>query len=74
MVSLVGPADDADPCESGDDTVLAGLANAFPDAGSDGRADIFATGSDDKLYAHSNLSSRGVAVGNSGWLDFQALS
>ncbi|PCG81894.1 hypothetical protein CIB93_33010 [Streptomyces sp. WZ.A104] len=50
------------------------LLTAFPDAGSDGRADIFATGSDDKLYAHSNLSGRGVAVGDSGWLDFQALS
>lgn len=50
------------------------LLTAFPDAGSDGKADIFATGGDDKLYLYSNLSGSGVAVGTSGWLDFQALS
>lgn len=50
------------------------LLTAFPDAGSDKKADIFATGGDDKLYLYSNLSGSGVAVGSSGWLDFQALS
>ncbi|MFI1592140.1 FG-GAP repeat domain-containing protein [Streptomyces halstedii] len=50
------------------------LLTAFPDAGSDNRADIFATGSDDKLYLYSDLSGTGVVVGTSGWLDFQALS
>ncbi|MFE9241614.1 VCBS repeat-containing protein [Streptomyces sp. NPDC007007] len=50
------------------------LVTAFPDAGSDGKADIFATGGDDKLWLYSNLSGRGVAVGSSGWLNFQDLS
>nr|WP_202547257.1 VCBS repeat-containing protein [Streptomyces sp. SID2119] len=50
------------------------LLTAFPDAGSDKKADIFATGGDDKLYLYSNLSGSGVAVGSSGWLDFRALS
>ncbi|WP_274031968.1 VCBS repeat-containing protein [Streptomyces sp. MMBL 11-1] len=50
------------------------LVTAFPDASSDGKADIFATGGDDKLYLYPNLSGSGVAVGTSGWLDFQALS
>ncbi|MFG3406899.1 VCBS repeat-containing protein [Streptomyces sp. NPDC048142] len=50
------------------------LLTAFPDAGSDNRADAFATGSDGKLYVYPNLSGSGVAVGAGGWLDFQALS
>ncbi|MFJ9638579.1 VCBS repeat-containing protein [Streptomyces sp. NPDC101178] len=49
------------------------LLTAFPDAGSDKKADIFATGSDGKLYFHSNLTGSGVAVGSSGWLGFQSL-
>ncbi|MFE7517843.1 FG-GAP repeat domain-containing protein [Streptomyces halstedii] len=50
------------------------LFTAFPDAGSDNKADIFATGSDDKLYLYSNLSGTGVVVGTSGWGNFQAIS
>ncbi|CAM5740041.1 hypothetical protein SMICM304S_07513 [Streptomyces microflavus] len=51
------------------------LITAVPDAGSDGyKADIFATGSDDKLYLYHNLSGSGVAIGSSGWLDSQAIS
>ncbi|MFF8505603.1 VCBS repeat-containing protein [Streptomyces anulatus] len=50
------------------------LITAFPDAGSDGKADVFATGGDDKLYVYPSISGKGVAVGTSGWLDFQALS
>ncbi|GGX74376.1 hypothetical protein GCM10010298_44160 [Streptomyces microflavus] len=50
------------------------LITAVPDAGSDNKADIFATGSDDKLYLYHNLSGSGVAIGSSGWLDFQAIS
>lgn len=50
------------------------LLTAFPDAGSDKKADIFATGSDGKLYFYANLTGSGVAVGSSGWLAFQALS
>ncbi|MFD6280616.1 VCBS repeat-containing protein [Streptomyces sp. NPDC060209] len=50
------------------------LLTAFPDAGSDNKADIFATGEDGKLYVYPNLSGTGVAVGTSGWLDFQALN
>lgn len=50
------------------------LLTAFPDAGSDNKADIFATGSDDKLYVYPNLAGSGVIVGTSGWLDFQAIS
>lgn len=46
----------------------------MPDAGSDGKADIFATGSDGNLHYHSNLSGSGVVVGTGGWLDFRALS
>ncbi|MFJ9106449.1 VCBS repeat-containing protein [Streptomyces sp. NPDC102283] len=49
------------------------LVTAFPDAGSDGKVDVFATG-DDKLYLYPNISGSGVVVGTSGWLDFQALS
>ncbi|MFJ1589781.1 VCBS repeat-containing protein [Kitasatospora albolonga] len=50
------------------------LLTAFPDIGSDKKADILATGGDDKLYLYPNLSGGGVAVGSSGWLDFRALS
>ncbi|MFE7056086.1 MULTISPECIES: FG-GAP-like repeat-containing protein [Streptomyces] len=50
------------------------LLTAFPDAGTDNKADIFATGSDGKLYLYSNLSGSGVAVGMSGWGNFQAIS
>lgn len=50
------------------------LFTAVPDAGSDGKADIFATGSDGNLHYHSNLSGSGVVVGTGGWLDFRSLS
>ncbi len=50
------------------------LLTAFPDAGTDNKADIFATGSDDKLYLYSNLSGSGLAVGTSGWGNFQTIS
>ncbi|MFE9127278.1 FG-GAP-like repeat-containing protein [Streptomyces sp. NPDC007148] len=50
------------------------LYTAVPDGGIDGRADIWATGSDGKLYLYSNLSGSGVAVGTSGWQNFQAIS
>lgn len=36
-VSLVGPADNADPCESVDDTVLAGRADVMDSPGQSGR-------------------------------------
>ncbi|MFE6913182.1 hypothetical protein [Streptomyces rubiginosohelvolus] len=50
------------------------MFTAVPDAGSDNKTDVFATGGDDKFYLYSNISGSGVAVGTSGWLDFQALS
>ncbi|MFJ3301120.1 hypothetical protein ACIRP4_05230 [Streptomyces bacillaris] len=50
------------------------LLTAVPDAGTDGKADIFATGSDGNLHYHSNLSGSGVVVGTGGWLDFRSLS
>ncbi|WP_203686333.1 hypothetical protein [Streptomyces sp. SID14515] len=50
------------------------LFTAVPDAGSDNKTDVFATGGDDKFYLYSNISGSGVAVGTSGWLDFQSLS
>ncbi|MFS0692853.1 FG-GAP repeat domain-containing protein [Streptomyces nitrosporeus] len=50
------------------------LYTAFPDVGSDNKADIFATGGDGKLYLYPNISGSGVVVGTSGWLDFQAIS
>lgn len=50
------------------------LLTAFPDAGTDNKADIFATGEDGKLYVYPNLSGSGVIVGTSGWLDFQAIN
>ncbi|SNB89345.1 hypothetical protein SAMN02745831_05636 [Streptomyces sp. PgraA7] len=50
------------------------LVTAVPDAGSDNKTDVFATGGDDKFYLYPNISGSGVAVGTSGWLDFQALS
>ncbi|WP_107403019.1 VCBS repeat-containing protein [Streptomyces nanshensis] len=50
------------------------LFTAVPDAGSDGKAGIFATGSDGNLHYHSNLSGSGVVVGTGGWLDFRSLS
>ncbi|MER7696583.1 FG-GAP-like repeat-containing protein [Streptomyces sp. NPDC096095] len=50
------------------------LITAVPDANSDNNVDIFATGGDDKFYLYPNISGSGIAVGSSGWLDFQALS
>ncbi|HBF83658.1 MAG TPA: hypothetical protein DD420_28160, partial [Streptomyces sp.] len=50
------------------------LLTAFPDAGTDNKADIFATGSDSNLYLYSNLSGTGVIVGTGGWGNFQAIS
>ncbi|CAM5672821.1 hypothetical protein [Streptomyces badius] len=50
------------------------LVTAVPDAGSDNKTDVFATGGDDKFYLYPNISGSGVAVGTQGWLDFQALS
>lgn len=50
------------------------LITAVPDAGSDNKADIFATGSDDKLYLYPNLAGSGVVLGSGGWLDFQTIS
>ncbi|WP_239076522.1 VCBS repeat-containing protein [Streptomyces sp. SID9913] len=50
------------------------LVTAFPDADSDNKADVIATGGDGKLYLYPNISGSGLAVGTSGWLDFQAMS
>lgn len=55
-------------------TTFRPLITAVPDAGLDGKADIWATGSDDQLYVYSNLSGHGVAVGSSGWLTFQSIT
>ncbi|MFF9569881.1 FG-GAP repeat domain-containing protein [Streptomyces sp. NPDC014685] len=50
------------------------LTTAVPDADGDAKTDIWATGGDARLYFYPNISGSGVAVGTSGWQNFQALS
>ncbi|MFB9513610.1 FG-GAP-like repeat-containing protein [Streptomyces purpureus] len=50
------------------------LLTAVPDADGDGKADLWATGGDSKLYSYSDLSGSGVVVGIGSWSNFQALS
>ncbi|MEU2432917.1 FG-GAP-like repeat-containing protein [Streptomyces sp. NPDC007861] len=50
------------------------LYTAVPDGGTDGKADIWATGSDTKLYLYSNLTGSGVTIGTGGWQNFQTIN
>ncbi|MFE3941298.1 FG-GAP repeat domain-containing protein [Streptomyces sp. NPDC059118] len=50
------------------------LFTAVPDANGDAKSDVWATGGDAQLYFYPNISGSGVAVGTSGWNNFQALN
>ncbi|MFD9219521.1 VCBS repeat-containing protein [Streptomyces sp. NPDC060064] len=50
------------------------LLTAAPDNGTDGKADLWATGSDDKLYAYPDFRGPGTAVGTGGWNNFQSIN
>ncbi|MGW3087486.1 FG-GAP repeat domain-containing protein [Streptomyces sp. NPDC001108] len=50
------------------------LIAAAPGGAGDSGAGLWATGSDDLLRFHPNISGSGVSVGTTGWLGLQALS
>lgn len=50
------------------------LFTAVPDATGDGKADIWATGSDANLYSYPNIQGSGVRVGTGGWSAIRAIS
>ncbi|MGW4723041.1 FG-GAP repeat domain-containing protein [Streptomyces sp. NPDC004292] len=55
-------------------TVNRPLLTAVPDANKDGTPDLWATGSDGKLYFYPNSLGAGTVVGSGGWLSFQDLA
>ncbi|MFF7205329.1 VCBS repeat-containing protein [Streptomyces sp. NPDC008141] len=50
------------------------LFTATADTATEGKTDLWATGSDDKLYAYPDFRGPGTAVGTGGWSAFQAIN